>query len=74
MCSSSGGQKLYDTVSGIITPIGDRTVHRLRANSYILEQVVEGISNEVGWLHDSEMLPCGQYSKFIIFTTALRIM
>jgi len=22
MCSSSGGQKLYHTVSGIITPIG----------------------------------------------------
>ena len=30
MCSSSGGQKLYYTVSGIITPIGGRPVHRLR--------------------------------------------
>ena len=35
MCSSSGGQKLYYTVSGIITlkqvngPIGGRPVHRL---------------------------------------------
>ena len=30
MCSSSGGQKLYYTVSGIITPIGGCPVHRLR--------------------------------------------
>ena len=30
MCSPSGGQKLYYTVSGIITPIGGRPVHRLR--------------------------------------------
>ena len=30
MCSSSGGQELYYTVSGIITPIGGRPVHRLR--------------------------------------------
>ena len=30
MCSSSGGQKLYYTVSGIITPVGGRPVHRLR--------------------------------------------
>ena len=29
MCCSSGGQKLYYTVSGIITPIGGRLVHRL---------------------------------------------
>jgi len=27
MCSSSGGQKLYYTVSGIITPIGVCPVH-----------------------------------------------
>ena len=27
MCSSSGGQKLYYTASGIITPIGSRPVH-----------------------------------------------
>ena len=27
MCSSSGGQKLYYTASGIITPIGGRPVH-----------------------------------------------
>ena len=33
MCSSSGGQKLYYTVSGIITPIGGRPVHRLREES-----------------------------------------
>ena len=26
MCSSSGGQKLYNTASGIITPIGSRPV------------------------------------------------
>ena len=30
MCSSSGEQKLYFTVSGIITPIGGRPVDRLR--------------------------------------------
>ena len=30
ICLSSGGQKLYYTVSGIITPIGGRPVHRLR--------------------------------------------
>ena len=30
MCSSAGGQKLYYTASGIITPVGGRTVHRLR--------------------------------------------
>ena len=30
MCSSSGGQKLYYTASGIITPVGGRPVHRLR--------------------------------------------
>ena len=30
MCSSSGGKKLYYTVSVIITPIGGRPVHRLR--------------------------------------------
>ena len=30
MCSSSGGQKLYYTVSGIVTPIGGCPVHRLR--------------------------------------------
>jgi len=29
MCSSSGGQKLYYTVFGIITPIGGCPVHRL---------------------------------------------
>ena len=29
MCSSSGGQKLYYTVSGIITLIGGRPMHRL---------------------------------------------
>ena len=28
MCSSSGGQKLYYTVSGVIIPIGGRPVHR----------------------------------------------
>jgi len=28
MCSSSGGQKLYYTVSGIITPIGGCPMHR----------------------------------------------
>ena len=33
MCSSSGGQKLYYTASGIITPIGGRPVHRLREDS-----------------------------------------
>ena len=33
MCSSSGGQKLYYTASGIITPIGGRPVHRLRDDS-----------------------------------------
>jgi len=31
MCSSSGGQKLYYTVSGIITPTGGRPVHRFCA-------------------------------------------
>jgi len=30
MCSSSAGQKLYYTSSGIITPIGGRPMHRLR--------------------------------------------
>jgi len=33
ICSSSGGQKLYYTASGIITPIGGRPVHRLREES-----------------------------------------
>ena len=33
MCSSSGGQKLYHTVSGIITPIGGCPVHRLREDT-----------------------------------------
>ena len=33
MCSSSGGQILYYTVSGIITPIGGCPVHRLREDS-----------------------------------------
>jgi len=28
MCSSSGGQKLYYTTSGIITLVGGRSVHR----------------------------------------------
>jgi len=28
MCSSSVGQKLYYTASGVITHIGGRTVHR----------------------------------------------
>ena len=32
MCSSSWGQKLYYTVSGIITPIGGRPVHRSSLN------------------------------------------
>ena len=32
-CSSSGGQKLYYTVSGIITPIGGRPEHRLREDT-----------------------------------------
>ena len=36
MCSSSGGQKLYYTVSGIITPVGGRPVHRLREDWLIL--------------------------------------
>jgi len=31
MCSPSGGQKLYYTVSGIITLIGGCPVHRLRS-------------------------------------------
>ena len=30
LCSSSGGQKLYYTASGIITPVGGRPVHSLR--------------------------------------------
>ena len=30
MCSSSGGQNLYYTASGIITPIGGRLVHELK--------------------------------------------
>ena len=30
MCSSSGGQKLYYTASGITTPVGGRPVHRLK--------------------------------------------
>ena len=30
MCLWSGGQKLYYTVSGIITPIGGCPVHKLR--------------------------------------------
>ena len=30
-CSSSGCQKLYYTASGVITPVGGRPVHRLRA-------------------------------------------
>ena len=30
MCSSSGGQKLYYTASGIITPVGGCPVHRFR--------------------------------------------
>jgi len=30
MCSSSGGQKLHYTASGIIAPVGGRPVHRLR--------------------------------------------
>jgi len=34
MCSSSGGQKLYYTASGIITPIGGRPVRRLREDSW----------------------------------------
>ena len=33
MRSSSGGQNLYYTVSGIITPIGGRPVHRLRESA-----------------------------------------
>ena len=33
MCSSSAGQKLYYTVSGIIIPIGGHPVHRLREDS-----------------------------------------
>ena len=33
MFSSSGGQKLYYTVSGIITPVGGGSVHRLRESS-----------------------------------------
>ena len=32
MCSSSGGQKLYYTVSGIITPIGGCPVHKSSLN------------------------------------------
>ena len=32
-CSSTGGQKLYYTASGIITPTGGRPVHRLREES-----------------------------------------
>ena len=31
MCSSSGGQKLYYTVSSIITPIGGRPVHGMKS-------------------------------------------
>ena len=33
-CSSSGGQKLYYTVSGIITSIGGRPVHRTATYRY----------------------------------------
>ena len=33
MCSSSGGRKLYYTVSGIITPIGGRPVHGYKTNT-----------------------------------------
>jgi len=33
MCSSSGGQNLYYTASGIITTVGGRSVHRLREDS-----------------------------------------
>ena len=31
-CSSSGGQNCIYTASGIITPVGGRPVHRLRAD------------------------------------------
>ena len=37
MCSSLGGQKLYYTVSGIITHIGGRPVHRLREDLIMSE-------------------------------------
>ena len=36
MFSSSGGQKLYYTVSGIITPIGGCPVHQLDALNFII--------------------------------------
>ena len=36
MCSSSGGQKLYYTASGIITPIGCHPVFGFREDSLCL--------------------------------------
>jgi len=39
MCSSSGGQNLHYTASGIITPIGDRLVHGLREDSLSTREI-----------------------------------
>ena len=47
-CSSSGGQKLCYTASGIITLIGGRPVHRLRESSLNLC---------MGWPPVSVMIP-----------------
>ena len=38
MCSSSGGQTLYYTASGIITPIGGRPVRMLREDWFLCTQ------------------------------------
>ena len=35
MCSSSGGQKLYYTVSGIITPVGGCPVHTCAQDGHL---------------------------------------
>ena len=47
ICSSSGGQKLHYTVSGIITPIGGRPVHnfavlKVRITQLHTHQVIGG--------------------------------
>jgi len=49
MCSSSGGQKLYYTVSGIITPVGGRPVHRLREESSLHLILKETVHISVMW-------------------------
>jgi len=70
MCSSSRGQKLYYTASGIITPVGGRPVHRPnschseRPNIHLHETMLLAKRTSAGSLRSTSTSWRHQFTKF----------